>query len=58
MININSILDAIDFEPNDDDAEYLHKYLNYELNGIEYEDSFRIPKYFRMMLIHLKSILS
>jgi len=58
MINIRVLLDAIDFEPNDEDAEYLHKYLNYELNGIEYEDRFRIPKYFRNLLIYVKTILS
>jgi hypothetical protein len=58
MINIRVLLDAIDFEPNDEDAEHLHKYLNYELNGIEYDDNFKIKKYFRNLLIYVKTILS
>jgi hypothetical protein len=57
MINIEILLNSIDFEPNDDDEINLYKYLNRELNGIEYEDRFRIPKHFRNLLIYLKSIL-
>lgn len=57
MINIQLLMQAIDFEPNSDDENNLHKYLNREINGIEYEDSFRIPKYFRWLLIQIKSIL-
>lgn len=57
MINIGALLNTIDFEPNDEDADDLHKYLNYELNGIDYEDSFRIPKHFRNLLIYLKSLI-
>jgi hypothetical protein len=57
MINILVLLEAIDFQPCEDDENKLHKYLNYELNGIEYEDSFRIPKHFRNLLRNIKSIL-
>jgi len=57
MININALLEMIDFEVCDDDANDLHKYLNYEINGIEYEDSFKIKKYFKNMLKHLKSLI-
>ena len=57
MINVHVILEMIDFEPNDEDAEELEKYLNYELNGIESEYG-RIPKYFRNLLKRVKEILS
>jgi hypothetical protein len=56
MINILVLLEAIDFQPNDDDENDLHKYLNYELNGIEYKYK-RPPKYFKNLLVFLKSIL-
>ena len=56
MINVHVILEMIDFEPNDEDAEELEKYLNYELNGIESEYG-RIPKYFRNLLKRVKEIL-
>ena len=57
MINILVLLEAIDFQPCDDDENDLHKYLNYELNGIGEEPIKRIPKYFRNLLRNLKSIL-
>ena len=57
MINILTLLEMIDFQPCDEDENNLFKYLNYELNGIDYEDNFRIKKYFKNLLITLKSIL-
>jgi hypothetical protein len=57
MININSLLEMIDFEPNDEDRCDLIRYLNYELNGIEEEYENKIPKYFKNMLKHIKSFI-
>jgi len=57
MINILILLEAVDFQPNDDDEEDLHKYLNREINGIEYDDNFKIKKYFRNLLKQLKSLI-
>lgn len=57
MINILFLLEAIDFQPNEDDENDLCKYLNYELNGIEYDDNFKIKKYFRNLLKYLKTII-
>jgi len=57
MLNILILLEAIDFQPCEDDENDLHKYLNYELNGIEYDYKKRIPKYFKNLLINIKSIL-
>jgi len=57
MINILILLEAVDFQPNDDDEQDLHKYLNREINGIEYDDNFKIKKYFRNLLKQLKSLI-
>jgi hypothetical protein len=57
MINILFLLEAIDFEPPEEDEEELHCYLNRELNGVECNLERRIPKYWRNMVIYLKSIL-
>ena len=57
MINIISLLEMIDFEVCDDDASDLYKYLNYEINGIESVYDNKIPKYFKNMLKHLKSLI-
>jgi hypothetical protein len=56
MINILTLLEMVDFQPNDDDEYDLHNYLNYELNGIgEYNK--RVPKYFKNLCNYIKSIL-
>jgi hypothetical protein len=57
MINILTLLEMVDFQPCEDDEYNLHNYLNYELNGIEYEDKFRVPKYFKNLCKYIKSIL-
>jgi len=60
MINIITLLEAIDFQPNDNDEYELHKYLNEQLNGTECEHSdppFRIPKYFKNLLKQLQKML-
>ena len=56
MINIHFLLQAIDFIPNDEDESDLHKYLNYELNGVECEYENKLPKYFKNLLKYVRSI--
>lgn len=56
MINILTLLDMVDFQPCDDDEQDLINYLNYELNGIEYEYK-RPKKYFKNLLIYLKTFI-
>jgi len=56
MINILTLLEMVDFQPNEDDEHDLINYLNYELNGIEY-DYKRPKKYFKNLLIFLKSLI-
>lgn len=57
MINILILLEAIDFEPCDEDADDLHKYLNKELNGIDGEMDNRPKKYFKNLLKYIKTII-
>jgi hypothetical protein len=57
MINILVLLEMIDFQPEDRDEGDLHKYLNYELNGIECEYENKIPKFFKNLLKQVKELL-